>query len=166
MTTLFQQTLDALLRELLDGPREYGWMLNTGDAGLLRSLDALPAAAASRPPASGAAPIAAHVEHLRYGLALMNRWLRGEPNPFAGADWTQSWTRTAVTDAQWDALRQALLSEARALLTLVAEPQQYSDEQVKGIAASLGHLAYHFGAIRQIDRSMRGPSAVEARGGD
>jgi hypothetical protein len=164
--TPLQQTLDSLLRELLDGPQDDGWMLNTGDSGLLRSLDVLSAADASRPPASGAASIAAHVEHVRYGLSLMNRWLRGERNPFAAADWTESWTRTTVTDAEWSALRQALVTEARALLALVAEPREYPDKKVKGMAASLGHLAYHFGAIRQIDRSMRGPSAVEARGGD
>jgi hypothetical protein len=31
--------------------------------------------------------------------------------------------------------------------------------EMNGIVASAAHLAYHLGAIRQIDRSTRGPSA-------
>ena len=33
--------------------------------------------------------------------------------------------------------------------------------ELNGAIASIVHLAYHFGAIRQIDRSIRGPSADE-----
>ena len=61
-------------------PRWVLSVLNGGDTGLLRSLDHLSAAAASAPSAGGPS-IAAHVEHLRYGLSLMNRWAAGE-NPF------------------------------------------------------------------------------------
>jgi hypothetical protein len=45
-------TLAKLLTELVDGaPRTGGFMVNTGDPGLLRSLDGLSAAAASAVPA-------------------------------------------------------------------------------------------------------------------
>jgi hypothetical protein len=152
--------LAELLRELLDGPEaNSGWMLNTGDIGLLRSLDALSAARASAVPASGAASIAAHVDHVRYGLSLVNRWLGGERDPFATADWSVSWTRTSVDDRQWDALRQSLRAETGTLLETVRTPREFSVNKTKGIAAIVAHLAYHFGAIRQIDRAMRGPSA-------
>jgi hypothetical protein len=40
---------------------------------------------ASAVPSGGGASIAAHVDHLRYGLELLNRWTRGE-KPFADAD--------------------------------------------------------------------------------
>jgi hypothetical protein len=31
--------------------------------------------------------------------------------------------------------------------------------ELNGVIASVAHLAYHLGAIRQIDRAIRGPSA-------
>ena len=65
--------LRVLYAELIDGAPESGaYMLNKGDAGLLTSLDNLSASAASKSGAGGAS-IAAHVDHLRYGLSLMNR---------------------------------------------------------------------------------------------
>ena len=90
--------LTTLLRELLDGSAaEACWVLNPGDAGLLRSLDQLSAAAASAPAPGGGPSIAAHVDHLRYGLALMNRWSQGE-DPFGDADYAASWRRLSVSD--------------------------------------------------------------------
>ena len=86
-------TLPTLFAELIDGASQSeAYMLNRGDAGLLRSLDKLSATAASAPTPHGST-IAAHVDHLRYGLSLMNRWSAGE-NPFDDADWTASWRRT------------------------------------------------------------------------
>jgi hypothetical protein len=67
------KTLATLVGELVDGaPASGGYMLNAGDPGLLRSLDRVPAAAASTPTATGSS-IAAHVDHVRYGISLMNR---------------------------------------------------------------------------------------------
>ena len=136
-------------------------MLNGGDAGLVRSLDTLSAPAASAVPAAGGASIAAHVDHIRYGLSLMNRWAKGEQNPWAAADWAASWTRTTVNDAQWRALRDALASEVRAWLDVLRTPRDYNLQiELNGVISSIAHLAYHFGAIRQIDRATRGPAAA------
>jgi hypothetical protein len=33
---------------------------------------------------AGKTTIAAHVDHLHFGLALLNRWAVGEANPWAG----------------------------------------------------------------------------------
>ncbi len=160
MSNVLHQSLDTLFRELIDGPdSNAAWMLNGGDVGLLQSLDRLTAAAASAVPAAGGASIAAHVDHLRYGLSLMNRWSRGERDPWATADWTASWTRSAVNDQEWAALRQALAAEARTWLGTLGAPRDYTAIELNGVIASVAHLAYHFGAIRQIDRSTRGPLA-------
>jgi hypothetical protein len=153
------KTLATLFQELIDGPNATAaWMLNSGDAGLLRSLDRLTAAAASTRPAGGAS-IAAHVDHVRYGLSLMNRWSQGEPDPWSTADWTESWSRSVVNDQKWAALRQALDAEARMWLESMRAPRDYSELELSGVIASIAHLAYHLGAIRQIDRSIRGPAA-------
>jgi len=160
MLNILHQSLETLFRELIDGPdSSAAWMLNSGDIGLLRSLDKLTAASASAAPVAGAASVAAHVDHIRYGLSLMNRWSRGEPDPWSTADWTASWKRSVVNDQEWASMRQALGTEARTWLEALRAPRDYDEMELNGVFASVAHLAYHFGAIRQIDRSIRGPLA-------
>lgn len=160
-TTDVAHSLAALLAELVDGaPVTGAYMLNRGDRGLLRSLDALDASAASRVHPGGAS-IAAHVDHVRYGLTLLNRWAAGEQNPWADADWTVSWRRTAVSASEWIALRTALRDEARRWADAVSTPRDVNDVELNGVIGSIAHLAYHLGAIRQMDRAARGPSAEE-----
>ena len=152
------ETLGTLFGELLEGPpgRE-AYMLNPEDPGLHRSLDRLSAEEASRV-VHGGASIAAHVDHLNYGFSLMNRWAGGE-NPFRDADWTASWRRTAVTDEEWARLRAELREQTRRWQEVAANPREVNRMELNGIVGSLAHLAYHVGAIRQMNRAARGPSA-------
>ncbi len=160
-TRTLSESLVTLFSELVDGaPPDRGcYMLNRGDPGMLASLDRLPAAAASTLIAGGSS-IAAHVDHVRYGLSLLNQWRLGN-NPFATADWTASWRRTHVTDAEWRELRAALRDEARRWMDALRTPPEMSVVELSGVIGSIAHLAYHLGAIRQMDRSIRGPSAEE-----
>jgi DinB superfamily len=152
-------SLSTLFRELLDGADPVtAWVLNPEDHGLLRSLDKLSAAEASAVPAAGGSSIAAHVDHLRYGLELLNRWSRGE-NPFADADYSASWRRVAVNDAEWAQLRARFRVEARRWHEAIRQPRALTTDELNGVIGSVVHLAYHLGAIRQIDRSTRGPAA-------
>lgn len=160
MTTL-HECLAALFAELVDGPSpNEAYMLNGGDLGLLVSLERLSAEAASFTPSAGGASIAAHVDHVRYGLELMNRWGDGEADPWSSADWAMSWRRTDVTDEEWNDLRQQLRIQARRWRAALRKPRELSDVEMKGIVASVAHLAYHLGAIRQIDRTIQGPKAT------
>jgi hypothetical protein len=153
-------SLSLLFAELINGPSsDDAYMLNRGDPGLLRSLDALPAEAASKPSAPGAASIAAHVDHVCYGLDLMNRWSDGEADPWSGADWTASWRRTTVTESEWAALRERLRLSTGRWHTSLQTSRKMSALELNGVIASIAHLAYHLGAIRQIDRSIQGPRA-------
>ena len=154
-------TMGTLFSELVDGaPASGGYMLNAGDQGLLRSLDKVSAAQASAPTPTGSS-IAAHVDHVRYGLSLLNRWSGGE-NPFKDADWSASWKRTHVTDAEWQALRVSLRAETLRWLTALRAPRDVSEVELNGILGSIAHLAYHLGAIRQIDVALRGPADAGA----
>lgn len=153
-------SLALLFGELIDGPPTgAAYMLNGGDAGLLGSLDRLSAEAASRPSAAGGASIAAHVDHICYGLDLMNRWSEGEANPWKTADWTASWHRTAVTESAWGALRARLREATRRWRKTLETPRTMSPVELNGVIGSIAHLAYHLGAIRQIDPTIRGPKA-------
>jgi len=156
-TTDLTDTLATLLGELVDGaPATAAYILNREDAGLLRSLDRLSAADASAA-VQGGASIAAHVDHLRYGLSLMNRWNDGD-NPFDTADWSASWRKTSVSDSEWQQLRTGLAGEAHRWLDAVRTPREVSLVELNGIVGSIAHFAYHLGAIRQINRAARGPA--------
>jgi hypothetical protein len=149
-------SLTTLFGELVKGsPASGGYMLNPGDAGLLASLDKLSAVAASALTPTGST-IAAHVDHLRYGLSLMNRWSAGE-NPFEGADWSLSWRRTSVSDEQWHKLRADLRAESEQWLNALRTPRDVQEVELNGMIGSIAHLAYHLGAIRQIDSTLHGP---------
>lgn len=154
-------SLALLFSELVDGPRDQCYMLNTGDPGLLKSLEQLPAAAASTVPRAGGASIAAHVDHVTYGLTLLNRWVAGEENPWAAADWTLSWKRQTVTSDEWATLRAEFAAQARHCQAALAQADDLEGVELNGAIGIVVHLAYHMGAIRQIDRSLRGPSAED-----
>ena len=155
-TSAIAKTLAMLFRELANGSsKDGGFMLNGGDQGLLRSLDKISAADASALTVTGSS-IAAHTDHLRYGLSLMNRWSRGE-NPFQGANWGASWQKTTVSDEDWQRLRAELRAEATAWLDALARPRETDEDGLGGMIGSIAHLGYHFGAIRQINASARGP---------
>src|SRR6478672_3465615 len=145
------RVLARLFAELIDGPpaRSEAFMLNTGDAGLLRSLDKLSAADASRA-VNGGATIAAHAQHLRYGLSLMNRWAAEGGDPFADATWDSAWRTSRVDAAAWAEIRHGLRAEAHRWLAALGSPRDATEVELTGMIASVAHLAYHLGAIRQI----------------
>lgn len=158
-TAPIARTLETLFSELVHGAADTpggAFILNTGDAGLLRSLDKLSAGDASRS-VDGGATIAAHAQHLRYGLSLMNRWAREGGNPFADATWDAAWKVSTVTEAEWDEIRSGLSGEVARWLEMLKTPRDASGIEVTGMVSSIAHLAYHLGAIRQIARGARGP---------
>lgn len=157
-TREISETLTTLFSELVLGANNPGgaYILNTGDVGLLRSLDKLSGADASRASHSGAT-IAAHARHLAYGLSLMNRWAREGGNPFADAKWDAAWKTSTVDDDEWSMIRRELADETRAWLDQLGKPREANAVELNGMVASIAHLAYHLGAIRQIDRGTRGP---------
>ena len=152
------RTLGILFSELVDGTsREAGaFMLNSGDAGLLRSLDMLSADEASES-SNGGATIAAHALHLTYGLSLMNRWAREGGNPFADATWDEAWKTSTADAAKWNEIRGGLRREAHDWLEVLRAPRDVAGIELSGMVGSIAHLAYHLGAIRQIAKRGRGP---------
>lgn len=151
--------LAMLIRELVLGAADSGaFLLNPGDRGLLASLNALSADAASERP-DGRSSVAAHADHLRYGLELRNRWYHGE-DPWPTADWAASWERQQVTPEEWDARRRALDKAAREWLELTAAPRPWATVDLAEVIGTIAHLAYHLGAIRQVAPAASGPPAT------
>jgi hypothetical protein len=150
--------LGTLFAELVDGPPERGgaFMLNSGDVGFLRSLDRLSAAEASQS-TNGGATIAAHAQHVRYGLSLMNHWATEGGNPFANAKWDEAWKISSVDEPEWQDIKSGLRAESERWLHALKSPRGVTHIELAGMIGSIGHVAYHLGAIRQISKETRGP---------
>jgi hypothetical protein len=150
--------LARLFAELVDGTAASGeaFILNSGDQGLLHALERLSADAASQS-TNGGATIAAHARHLQYGLSLMNRWATEGGNPFADATWDEAWKTSRVDEPTWRDIRNSLADEAHRWLAALGSPRTVASIEFTGMLASIAHLAYHLGAIRQINKDARGP---------
>jgi hypothetical protein len=154
--SVFQQAASKLLTEIFDGPPgAEAYILNAGDPGLHRQLDAIPAAVASRQSIPDKPSIAAHIDHVNFGLSLLARWLAGDDNAFAGADGTASWRRLTVTDDEWRRLRQSLRETADSFRKGVGERTAWDEVTAAGAISTIAHTAYHLGAIRQILAAAR-----------
>jgi hypothetical protein len=147
-----------LFAELTRGAAANGenFILNGGDIGLVRSLEKLSADEASAS-TNGGATIAAHAQHVRYGLSLMNRWARDGGNPFADAKWDEAWKTSRVDAAEWKEIQGGLAGEIDEWLAALDSKQTTNEFDIAGMIGSVAHLAYHLGAIRQISKSTRGP---------
>ena len=104
------------------------------------------------------ATIAAHVQHVRYGLSLMNRWASEGGNPFADAKWDEAWkTSRRWTPTSGRRSEAACVTRRDRWLQALGSPRDVTEIELSGMIASIAHLAYHFGALRQIAKVARGP---------
>ena len=127
---------------LLGDETQHGWY-----NGLLTALDGVTAARASRSPAPGRTSVAAHAEHVRFTLHVVNAWGRGEQPE---VDWADSWTVSSVTEPEWDALRASIRHEFQIMLEAVRGRAAWREQDVQTAINTIAHTAYHAGAIRQI----------------
>ncbi len=151
------KSLRRVFAELVNGTNpKGGFVLNKGDAGLMAALDRLSADEASRSTNDGAT-IAAHTQHVRYGLELMNEWAANGGNPFANAKWDEAWKVSRVGEGEWNDIRNGLRSEAAKWIEVLNTPRDMASVELTGLVGSVAHFAYHLGAIRQISQQTRGP---------
>ncbi|HQR08368.1 MAG TPA: hypothetical protein PLN21_16180 [Gemmatales bacterium] len=136
----------AVLREGYEGPTT-PWSYFTDarpDAGLTGSLKTLSAADASRSVAG--LSIVAHVHHVAFGMNASADWIRGDHTP---KEWDTSWSILSVDDQGWIKLKQTLQEAYDNLRQAMAFHNADSAYSFGGAVASIAHLAYHLGAIRQ-----------------
>ena len=89
-----------------------------------------------------------------YYIAPQGLYERNKQRPFLGSIHCD---RDTLIAGQWDEIRTGLRDEAHRWLQVLATPREVADVEVSGMIASIGHLAYHMGAIRQISKATRGP---------
>jgi hypothetical protein len=153
-------TLIDQLRETVQGPPKPGWVwITDGKPGsdLFGTLDRLTPPQAFASPTPGGKSIAAHVEHLRFTFDVTTERLAGkDPRP----DWASSFVVPDTSPTAWDIQKREL---RRAYEAMLAGFGQYRDKPIEqwppiaaaGLAAQIGHTAYHLGAIRQMAQVVR-----------
>ncbi|MCC5830407.1 MAG: DinB family protein [Phycisphaeraceae bacterium] len=154
--TMVVDVAREMFAEAYRGPGDgYSWFTNHGpDAGLFGLIETLTAAQASQSVVPDGRSIAAHIEHLRWSLALINEVMRGGAwNP----DWAASWSVQAVDDNAWNALKLAMRDEFDRLHEALAGQVDVSDPMtLKGLIALAPHAAHHLGTVRLMARLLSG----------
>lgn len=148
-------TLIDMYRETFEGEVAPGWVWIVGGApeeSVTGTLRALTAEQAYAEPAPGRKSIAAHAAHLKYALELTLQRLHGENPP---TDWPGSFNVGPASPVAWDQLQADLQKAYDGILnfynSLRDKPiDQWQPIQAAGLAAMIGHNAYHLGAIRQL----------------
>lgn len=118
---------------------------------LLETLAAVTAKQASRKVSAEGSSVAAHVRHLTFYLELLEGGMRGKETE--GADWEETWRITAVTESEWDEMRERLARSYQQFRALLNFPGVWEIGGGGAIAVALAvatHTAYHLGAIRQM----------------
>ena len=146
-TAQFTNWLFLLLAEIFgvaDTPD--GRILDTGQSGLLGTINALSAEVASAAPMKDQATIASHCGHVLFLLQYFAAYERGET---PDADWEGSWAIRTIDDAAWLALRQELQTTYDNLIERLKVRDAWPEAAIAASMMLLAHCAYHVGEIRQ-----------------
>jgi hypothetical protein len=157
---LLHESVLGLFRELVDGPGDVAFTINPGDPGLVRSLARLTAAEASARPGARSS-VAAHLQHVSYGLDLLNKWAGGDENVFATATYARIWERQQVGEDEWRTLLTEFEQQVRAWMHAIEHREEWDVMSLSTAIGSLAHLAYHLGAMRQVAAAASGPPAAD-----
>jgi hypothetical protein len=155
INSLEMKALSTLLTEtLFRADRQFAYVLNAGEPGMVETLRQLPATSASEAPAPGRKPIVSHANHVLYGVQLANRALAGEQGVHENANWEVAWQLESVSEQQWHNLVEQLEQESLRLIEQISQPREWTEIELTGTYAIAAHAAYHLGAIRQMLRQL------------
>lgn len=155
LDSLVPRSLQTLASEtLFHASEQGGFLLNAGEPGFVETVRALSAEQASKIPGPGRKPVAAHANHVLYGLSLLNRAIAGDPSGYQTADWSLAWKLESVTGDEWRQLVADLDREAAAFQQSAGQPQEWSEIMLTGGFGAAAHVAYHLGAVRQMLREI------------
>jgi len=141
----FTAPLLALLEETFEKP--HGIFLDA-DTSLFQTLAGISAADASRPVAPGRPTIAAQVEHVRFYLDVLERYMHGEK--LGNVDWKEIWRTVGdVSPRDWEAMKERLRGSYGRVVALTRNIEAWDGpNEIGGALAIVVHTAYHLGQIR------------------
>jgi hypothetical protein len=146
-TATFTQSFVTLFAETFGvSTLPSGYFLDTGQSGLLGTVNAVNAELASVTRTPDDATIAAHCGHILFLLRFFAAYERGETPT---ADWAGSWTTRVVDEVAWHTLRNELQTAYESIVMRVQARDVWPDEAVGATMMLLAHCAYHVGEIRQ-----------------
>ncbi len=142
----FVESVAFLLREAFEGSPEgqSSAFLDPG-VGMFNTLDKVAATGASKE--FYGTTIAAQAEHAKFYLDRLCEFINGRT---AKVNWEDSWLIETVNEEEWDALRSVVRTSYENALRCLAEPREWSEDQVGMAIGLVAHTSYHLGAIRQI----------------
>lgn len=146
----FLQSLLYLFRETFEGspegqPSAY---LDRG-IGIFNTLENLSAEQVSKD--INGSSIAAHTEHSKFYLDRLCEFINGRTEK---VNWEQSWLIDEVNEEEWAALRDAVKKSYEGVLLCLAEPRDWSEDQIGMAIGMVAHTAYHLGAVRQMAKGV------------
>lgn len=146
----FTQGLSILFKETFEGmPTSEEQVYLARDAGIFATLGAIDAARASAEINSNT--IAAHSEHARFYLELLDNYLNKD---FRVLDFKQSWRIKFVTEDEWDALRENMSKIYRKVSETFGKNDEWALDTITVAMGIVAHTAYHLGAIRQLAKNV------------
>ena len=146
----FAKALSIMFRESFEGmPTPEEQVFLDRDAGIFMTLGRLDAEQASAEINSNT--IAAHCEHARFYLELLDNYLNKD---FRILDFKQSWRIKIVDEDEWDALRENVSRTYRKVSETFEKNEEWALDSITVAMGIVAHTAYHLGSIRQMAKNL------------
>ncbi len=148
--TDFTTALSILFKETFEGmltAEEQVYLAH--DTGIFATLGKLSAEQASTE--INSTTIAAHGEHARFYIELLNNYLNRDMRV---VDFKQSWRVSKVSEDEWDDLRENLSKTYRKTSETLEKNDVWGLDTITVAMGIVAHTAYHLGAIRQMAKNL------------
>ena len=146
----FTTALSILFKETFEGmPTAEEQVYLAHDTGIFATLGKISAEKASTQ--FNGATIAAHSEHARFYIELLDNYLNKNMRV---VDFKQSWRVTTVSENDWDDLRENLSKVYRKTSETLEKNEVWGLDTITVAMGIIAHTAYHLGAIRQMTKAV------------
>lgn len=145
--------LEAFLIETFESVQSEPLYMDRGTS-LFETLSEITAEQASQP-MGDCATIAAHVEHTRYYMDVIEDFLF--KNDLSYVNWRQVWeTVSTVSDDEWQTMNANLKASYERIKAHLSNPDVWNDTHELGAMMGIVvHTGYHIGEIRQMMCRLR-----------
>lgn len=147
----FKQALSILFRETFEGmPTKEEYIFTNAETGIFATLGKLDARQASAE--INRVTIAAHAEHARFYLELLDNYLNKDMRV---VDFNQSWRIKSVGEDEWEVLRENIAKIYRKVGETFEKNDEWALDSITVAMGIVAHTAYHLGAIRQMTKFVQ-----------
>ncbi|MEZ5425829.1 MAG: hypothetical protein R2747_06165 [Pyrinomonadaceae bacterium] len=146
----FAKALEVLLMETFESaPLAEGGVYLDREIGMFSTLEKISATDASL--SINDTSIAAHTEHARFYLDILNKYLHSKAE---FVNWNNSWRVKTVDEDEWEDLKLRLAENYREVCESVEKNENWDVNLITVALGMITHSAYHLGAIRQMIKQI------------